>query len=196
MKNKRLRLLALALTATMALGACGSGESDQATDLPTLSSQSDDASGSDNADDEASEGDGEVSEEDQEKAFAEYESCMADAGVDVSSALGGGEGGAAIETFESSEGDGGQDFDPEAFEAATEACNEILESTFGSFEMSPEEEAEAADQMLEMQRCLSEEGFEIDLSGNSFELDENIDFEAFEDAMSTCGTDIGIESDQ
>jgi hypothetical protein len=45
--------------------------------------------------------------------------------------------------------------------------------------------------MLEMQRCLSEAGFDIDLDGMTFELDENVDFEAFEEAMDACNELLG-----
>lgn len=194
MKNKRLRLLALALTATMALGACGPSEADEASDLPTLSSQTDDSSSDEDANDGDS--DGELSEADQEKAMAEYESCMADAGVDIGSFIGGDSGGAAVESIEVGSGEDGEPLDFEAFETAAEACDQILEDAFGSFEMTPEQEAEAADQMLEMQRCLSEAGFDINLDDNAFELDENVDFEAFEEAMSSCSPDFETGVDQ
>jgi len=131
---------------------------------------------------------------DPDLAFAEFQKCMEDNGVTVEMA---GSGGATIETLENIPADQVADgvFEPEDFEAAEAECNEILEDAFGSFELSPEQEAEMADAELELQRCLSEAGFDIDMGGGSFMLSEEIDFEAFEDAMSGCGNEISFGSE-
>ena len=58
------------------------------------------------------------------------------------------------------------------------------------FEATPEQEAEMADQMLELSKCLAEEGIEMgDMSGASFELPADIPFEDVEAAMAKCQPD-------
>ena len=179
--SKIARLLALALAATITLGACGTVESEEsATDLPSLQTGAD---GSDEGATDGDDSDKEPSEADQEAAFAKYESCMTDLGVDVGS-LGGNEG-AAVQSFEA-DSDDGAEFNFEEFEEASKECETILTDTFGEFELSPEQQAEHADENLELERCLGDAGFDIDLSGNSFQLPDDVDFEAFEEAMATC----------
>lgn len=209
------RLLA-AICAVLLLGsACSSGADTATAELPTLAdsteetadaSSDDDAEGAedtesddataDDADGAADGSGGDDEEVDPEIAMAEYEKCMQDQGLDVQMATAG-EGSSSIETLEPStdESDNGgsiEDFSIEDFEAAEEVCGPILEDAFGSFELTPEQEAEMADEMLELSRCMSEQGFDIELDQGVFELDEDIDFEAFENAMSTCGNGIGV----
>jgi hypothetical protein len=209
MTHFRTRLLALCCAILMLTAACTSGTETATTELPTLADTSAEATAETDADDDAGDagaaGDGEATDEegedaepeevDPEIAMAEYEKCMADQGVDVSMAVAGEEG-SSIETFETDPNDidanAGAELDFEDFEAAAEICETILEDAFGSFEATPEQEAEFADQMLELEKCMSEAGFDIDMSGNSFQLDESIDFQAFEEAMSSCGN--GIET--
>lgn len=203
----RTRLLTVCCAVAMFAAACSSGTETATTELPTLADTTEeatteepttedaagDAATADEADDAAGESDEEV---DPEIAMAEYEQCMEDQGVSMSLAVEGGDG-AAIETIETDGDDealefDGQNLDVEDFEAATEVCEPILEDAFGSFELSPEEEAEMADQMLELEKCLADEGFDIDMNGgNSFQIGgDDMDFEAFEEAMQTCGNDI------
>ena len=201
MNTRRFRTGAIAVAMVLAAGcAAGDGDDDAgAAELPTLQSG---ASDDEAADESTSESDdsggggarGSDEEVDPEIAMAEYEQCMADQGIDLD--FGEAVDGAVVEEFEIDEdaADGGADAaiaidDLDEFEAAAGECDQILEEAFGEFELTPEEEAEFADQMLELERCLSDEGFDIDMSGNAFELDEDIDFEAFEEAMRTCEPD-------
>ncbi len=131
----------------------------------------------------------EPTEADQEAAMAEYEKCMGDLGVDVGDLVAGGGSGVAVEgetVIEEVEGD----FDPAEFEAAAAQCDELLTDAFGEFEVSPEQEAEIADQMLELEKCLAEAGYEIDMSGQAFEVDPSIDFEEFQQALDSCQTGV------
>ena len=202
MTHIRTRLLAICTAVLMFAAACSSGAETATSELPTLADstaeETTDTDGADEgeSDDAAAEEDegGEPEEVDPEIAMAEYEKCMADQGVNMSMAVAGEEG-SSIETFETDPNDadsnaGAEPLDFENFEAAAEICEPILEDAFGSFEMTPEQEAEMADQMLELEKCMSEAGFDIDMSGNSFQLDDSIDFEAFEEAMSSCGNGI------
>jgi len=207
----RTRLLAMCCALFMLATACSSGAETATVELPTLADTTEEKGTNDGADDSAATGDenedgtteedddGETDEEvDPEIAMAEYEQCMEEQGVSMSLAVEGGDG-ASIETLETDADANddslelsGEGLDLEEFEAAAEACDPILEDAFGSFEMTPEQEAEMADQMLELEKCLADEGFDIDMSGgNSFQIGgDDMDFEAFEEAMQTCGNDI------
>lgn len=172
------------MTAAMALSACGTSTEDAASELPTLNTETDDTTDTaleENGDDS---GDEEV---DQDKAMADFEACMADLGIDIGSP--GGSGTMTQEFEMESDGDG-QPLDPESMDEAIAECDAILEDAFGSFELSPEEEAEEADSMLALQKCLAESGFDIQMDGGSFQLDENVDFDEFESAMDACGTEV------
>ncbi len=205
MTRIRIRFLALCCAVLMIAAACSSGADTTTAELPTLAdtsseSSSDDDGAGDEADAEAEDAEGEGegdddAEVDPEIAMAEYEKCMEEQGVSISTAIEGGDGGVGFETLETDDDVADTEltsgeFDPEDFEAAAEACDPILEDAFGSFEMTPEQEAEMADQMLELEKCMSDQGFDIDMGGNSFQIDESIDFEAFEAAMSECGNGI------
>lgn len=180
------KLIGLALAVALTLGACGSAATsdDASSDLPTLDAGADDGSNDDGSSDEDGENE-EVTEEDAEAAMAEYEKCMADFGIEINMA---GTEGADIDSTQVEDGAGyaAAPTDEDSFEEASETCDPILEDAFGDFEMSPEQEAELADQMLEMQKCLADAGFDIDMSGGAFELDADIDFDAFDAAMQKC----------
>lgn len=195
--RKLASLFGLALAVTLTLGACGSGAtSDDASgesasaDLPTLEA----GGGADAAAIREEGEDSEISEEDAEAAIAQYDKCMADFGIELDLGSAGG-GGADVESTQFVEGadDGGALFDEDSFDEASETCDPILEDAFGDFELSPEQEAEMADQMLEMQKCLADAGFDIDMSEGAFELDPDVDFDEFENAMSQCEP-AGIET--
>lgn len=201
--NVQLRLASIICCIVLPAAACSSSDETATAELPTIESSTTTAPVADAADptgDEASataseeeQGDGTPADDgpvDPEIAFADYEQCMADLGVEIQivSATGGSD---SIETLDEIPEDAvlGSEFDPEEFEAAEEECGPILEGAFGSFEMSPEQEAEMADEMLEMERCLADQGFDIDMNGGSFEIGgEDFDFDTFDDAMSTCGS--------
>ncbi len=172
------KVASLALASAILLGACGSG-SDQAqeAELPSLNES---AVSETTVVPEQSE-----TKIDPEEAMAKFEACMADHGVDVAS-FGPGGGGAKLGEDASDDDSPTPDFDAADFEEANAACEPILTDAFGEFEMSPEDEAKFDDDMLAMQKCLSDKGFEIDLSGGSFELDDSIDFDEFQQAMNTC----------
>lgn len=188
-RRTRRGLIAASAALVLTLAACGSGEAEDAsTGLPTgadagATSEQVDDSGSDDASDRP-----ELSEADTEKVFAEYEKCMADNGITMQTA-GDTEGAFSMENTSESgpSGEAGDQFaaPPEDFEAAEEECNPILEDAFGSFEMSPEQEAEMADQMLDLQRCMADAGYELDLEGNSFTIGAE-DGDGFEDALKEC----------
>lgn len=141
---------------------------------------------------------------DPEVAIADYEKCMADQGIEMQMVTGNVDG-SGFESLDDTiitdpdELDGtnqASTFGSEDFEEAEKTCGPILEDAFGDFELSPEQEAEQADEMFELQKCLAAEGFDIDMGGGSFELGgEDFDFEAFEGAMTTCGTGLQTAGD-
>ncbi|MDW3175950.1 MAG: hypothetical protein R8J94_01040 [Acidimicrobiia bacterium] len=204
-----VRPIAVCIALIMITAACSSGATTETTALPTLESSTStpeqttaDTDTAGPPDSGANDGGGAQNtdsgeEVDPEFAMAEYEKCMSDHGLDLDFASEG--DGASIQTLDEVPSDALDqdgvitgDFFDEEFEAAMEECEPILEEAFGSFELTPEQEAEMADEMLEMQRCLSDEGFDIDMTGNSFALDEGIDFEAFDAAMRACGEDVQV----
>ena len=200
----RAKLFAFALAAALSLGACGSDSDSDAAELPTLAAADDNSSDSGDSGEESTEEDSteansteeDRTEVDPEQAMAEYEKCLSDFGVDLDFSSG---GGASIESIEiDEEGDATGTPNLEDFEAATEQCDAILEDAFGDFELTPEQEAEQADQTLEYERCMASAGFDIDTSEGFFELDDDIDFEAFEAANESCaqGFQEQIGSDQ
>jgi len=193
----------------MVASACGS-EADTATaDLPSIESStttaspsSDAAAGENDASDGGDAGNEESKDDepvDPEVAIADYEKCMADQGIEMQMVTGNVDG-SGYDSFDDAiisdpdELDGTNQaptFGSEDFEEAEKVCGPILEDAFGDFELSPEQEAEQADEMLALQKCLAAEGFDIDMGGGSFEVGgEDFDFEAFEGAMTTCGTGI------
>lgn len=208
-----MRLRVFTLIAAFALfgAACGSSGSSPDGQVASLSDEKSETTTADNqavpadgeeggdANEEPAEGgtsNGEISQEDVNLAFAEYEACMEEngAGGVVGGVMGFGDGGGAEVP------DGGTDNgDPNAaavsredFEAADEACNPILDRAFGSFDLNPEQEAELADDMLAVQRCLADKGIEVEMSGNSISVTGDIDMEEMNEAMEECTPDARI----
>lgn len=214
MSINRFRILAAVCSLLLFATACGSEAATDTAELPTIESSttvpdaaadSPDSDAATNDTDTVSSDDPSDGEPvDPEIAMAEYEKCMSDQGIEMEMAVMGAEGGSGFETLDAPiDSDAGLDaptegitIDDEDFQAAEEVCGPILEDAFGSFEFTPEQEAEIADQMLELERCLADQGFEIDTDGGAFELDPDIDFEAFQSAMSACGNEadlIGVD---
>ena len=180
-KPDRRWIIVLALAMAIFASACSSSTDTLAA--PELASidEPDDAIAPTDDDDEPE--DGEAPEEvDPEQAFAEFEACMAEYGVSVSF---GDTGGAAVEELQP-ESEPDQEFSLEDIEAAQEECDPILESAFGSFDLSPEQEAEQADSMLELQQCMADAGFDIDMQGGAFEVPQDVDFDEFNAVMNDC----------
>ena len=170
-----------ALTAAVAIlaGACGSSK--DAAEAPELASidEAADATSATQPGPTTTEAPEAV---DPDQAFAEFEACMADHGVTVAI---GGAGGAPVDDLDS-DSEQVEEVTPEDIEAAQEACEPILDDAFGSFDLSPEQEAEQADELLEIQQCLAEAGFDIDMTGGSFQVPQDVDFDEFNTAMNDC----------
>ncbi len=196
--NTTIRLKTGLIAFTLALAACGaeSSATEPEQELPTLetdtgSGQEDNnTANTDTANTEDGEGNDKAEDVDPEQVMAEFEACMAEFGVDIG--IAGASDGAEIEAIQpdsSEEGISTAEIDEGVLEEATKKCDPILDEAFGEFELTPEQEAEFADQMLEMSKCLSARGFEIELDGEVFGLPEDVDFDAFEEAMNECQPD-------
>jgi hypothetical protein len=194
-------LLALLVVATVA--ACGGD--DGGTDVATLGEQTDDSS--DAADDSTSDGSGEaMTDAEREDAMLEFTECMREHGVEMPDpeVRGGGGGGFAI----TNEVNGPED--AEEFEAAQEACGDILDDAFGDRpQLSPEEEAEMRDNMLAFAECMRDHG--IDMPDPEFSSGEGgftvraeaapgadgggprPDDPEFEEAQEACQGELGFE---
>lgn len=185
MKRCNQWLPALGVVAVLLVASCGSTSESGSDELPSLSTETSTA----DADTET-----EPNEVDPDEAFAAFEACMAEYGIEMSIST----GGDAVEVPGSEDAPGGDGTppNPEAFEEAQAECDPILDEAFGSFEMSPEQEAEQADMMLSLQRCLADKGYEIELDGPGFQLPAEIDIDEFDTAMSECDTEAGFNSEE
>ena len=181
--TKRLFLAVVVLLAFFAT-ACRSVDTSAGEDeLPSLEDSTQDPSvGSSESGDDA--------RVDPDEAFARFEACMADRGVEIQMAGVG--GGAELPDPDFDPGSLAE-FSPEDFAAAQEECDPILDDAFGGFHMDPDQEAEFADMMLELERCLVDAGFEIEMgSAGDFALPGDTDFEAFDAAMEQCDEAAGL----
>lgn len=191
-KRQRLGLASIIVALLVVAVACGSGGATASE--PELASIEDSSPGeADSTSDDDSEG-GEDStpatsapstapeDVDPDEVFARFEACMAKYGVEVSF---GGSGGAPVPGSDEATAQP-EITDFEDLEEAQKECDPILDEAFGSFDLSPEDEAEQADQMLALQLCLADEGFEIDMQSNRFQLPQDVDFDEFNAAMTRC----------
>ncbi len=150
--------------------------------------------------------------ENVEEAYELFDRCMSDAGFDFETADVG-SGGLRVDTF----GDVGgvepdpqessssvDDFDPDAFDVASDECSRYLENIDDSFDLTPEEEAAFEDAQLAWSVCMAEQGIDIpELDGDGAiaiegETDEkdpqpndslddpDFDFAEFEEAATVC----------
>ncbi len=191
------RRIPLAIAALLAIGlvaaACGSATAEQAPSVAALPADSEEsASAADGADDA---GDGErapvnpedVSPEEAEAAQLKFDQCMTDNGVDQDELFGDieGEGGGAVVLDSTGEG-----FDAqfEAYEAALEECEPILEGVFGDFTLSPEQEAEMADAEAAFNQCAADAGFEIGegSADGGFQIDADVDIDELREVLDEC----------
>lgn len=190
--------VAAAMLALAGLTGCAAGGGDQssAANLPTLESGQDRAAGgAATTSDEQDES--QPDERDIELAMAEFEDCMADHGIEVSSAIAG-DGGAEMSQESHSDATAGAsdvEISIEDFEAAAEECDELLDGVIQDLDdLSPEQRAELADMNLQFEQCMAEQGFDVspDESG-AFTLGPEIDFDEFEAASNDCSSAFALE---
>lgn len=148
----RLKASAGALAAALVMAACGSdgGGGD---------------AGGDGSSAETPSAAGDLSETEKSRIAEEYRDCMAEGGLEATVDYGGDGLGIDIGA-----GDGISEEEMLATEAACEPILADLDT--GGPELSPEEEAELADALLEVQSCLAEEGYVITVDGNGINLND------------------------
>jgi hypothetical protein len=105
---------------------------------------------------------------DPEEAFARFQECMEEYGIDMPAPDD--EGGIEVRRESSVQGEesqdgitvngGALDVSPEVFEAAQEACRQYLEDAVQPIELTPEQEAALDDANLAFQECMEEHGVE------------------------------------
>lgn len=147
----------------MALAACGTPSGTEDTN-GVASLQGDDATTTTiAADPEAP--------TDPEDAFALFEECMADHGIDLGEGRVATDDGGVVIRRGASESDRsdpserqgqGFDEDPEEFRAANEECQKHLANLDDGFDLTPEQEAAMEDARLEFQKCMKDHGIEGD----------------------------------
>jgi len=118
---------------------------------------------------------------DPDEAFARFEACMADHGVNVS--VGGARGAALPEAPDPADE---KPTTRQDVEAAQAECQPILNDAFGGFELSPDQQAEQSDMMLVMQRCLADRGVEVEVAGNRISPKPGTDPQEMAEAMGHC----------
>lgn len=159
----------LALVLAVFVSACGSAPTTDS--LPS----SDDVVGAVAVDDAAA-----MDPSDTDAAFARYEACMLDFGIDVSALNGIGPG-------INDQSSGGEDplRSGGSLDEAMDACDDLLQAALASFDiMSADEEAELADILLVIQRCMGDRGFAYDATTDSFVVDGNQ--AGYEAALDEC----------
>jgi hypothetical protein len=187
MMFRRIQIGVIAVVTMLAVSACGGGTNDAASE-PELASIED--TGVTSEPNEETSVTTTTPDVDPEEAFARFEACMADYGVTISAGIGG--GGAPVPADDPDDLSS-EPVTPEKVEEAQRECQSILDEAFGSFDLDPEQEAEMADRMLALQLCLADEGFDIDLSGNSFSIDQSqIDMAELDAAMYRCSQEAGL----
>lgn len=143
---------------------------------PDANGSANDAAGSDQA----------PTETDLEEAQLAFEQCMADAGIDLSF---GGDGESISAEIDSSDN---VQLDDPGFQEAIEECDEAFEGIAGSFDPTPEQEAQLRDAEAAFSNCMADRGFEIDLGSGGGVMTfggEGDDLEAMELAMEECSTE-------
>ncbi len=189
----RWRLVAVVVALGLSAVACQStdgGETSTAgvADVPATTAGSADADGQSGAasSDDDGDRDAEPTEADFEEAQLAFESCMSDAGFEMDFGGGGGE----VVSAEVGSSGGAVPIDGDGFQEAIEACNEVFDGLGGSFDPSPEQEAEMRDAETAFANCMADAGFEFDTSGPVMAFGaEDGDFEAIDAAMQECSTE-------
>ncbi len=170
----RYRAALLAGATAILLASCGGGSSGGTTPtVLSLADQSDSTSASETTT---------TAQVDPDEAFRQYTACMREQGIDMPDPTS--DGGSF--TVQGGEGDF------EAYEEADKECAPILESAFGEFDLSPEQQAEFMDQELAFAQCMRDNGVDWpdpDPSGGlgTISLDiGDIDEETLNTAMEVC----------
>lgn len=187
------RLLAAVAALSLAMTACQTTDSTETgagvPDLPTEETASTGDGGAAESGEADRGNDDPPTDAEIEEAQLAFDQCMADAGFDLDA------GSADGESIEDSDGPAAATFevdgDPGEFDAALDECGEELEGVFGSYEPSPEEQAEMADQQAAFANCLADSGIEVDDAGDGgfvigSESGSEADFEEQEKAMNDC----------
>jgi len=144
----------------LALSGCGGGGGDDDDGVASIDSATTDEDSSDDGGG-GGQGGGGMSQEFQD-AMLEYAECMRDEGIDFPDPQMNGDG-LVIMGGGGGREDGGPPSQAEmdAFEAADEACQHILEAVEGEMPRpDPEQEAEMRDQALAFSECMRENGVE------------------------------------
>jgi hypothetical protein len=150
----------LGVAAMVVLSACGGGASGANGDVATLERNTSTTAAPDtDGSGDSPNDDSTVTEAERQEAMLAFTQCMREHGVDMPDPQfdenGRGVGG-AIRV-------GGDDgLDQEDFEAAQEACEDLLGDVRGSFGMDdPEQRAKMQEQMLAFSQCMREHGIDM-----------------------------------
>ncbi len=211
--STRFRRTPLAATlgaALLLLGACGtSGATDSANSgesaTATIASIAPETTDAESPEEDETAADSPTEEE----SILAYNNCMTDLGVNEQFLINPdlqGEEAESSQIIIGGDGEGGEaaitEEDFEVLQEAQKECDPILENAFGSFDLSPEQEAAQKDTELKWSRCMEEQGIDINISGGGFELSGDIDQAAMEEASEKCDgifdelNDLFAEDDQ
>jgi hypothetical protein len=157
---------ALVLAASLGLlGACASdgGRDDAVASLDDAAAAS--ADDGDTGSDDGGGGGGRPDSSEFEDAALEFAQCMRDHGIDMPDPQIDSDGGRTRVQIGGGPGQSpelGPDGQPsEEFQAAQEACQPILEEAAPEMQLTPEEQAEMQDRLVEMAECMRERGHDM-----------------------------------
>jgi len=116
-----------------------------------------------------------LTEAEKSRIAEEYRDCMAEGGLDANVAFDGGDLNIDV--------GGGDDTTEEQMLATEAGCEPILERLeAGGPQLTPDEEAELADALLEVQKCLADEGYVITIDGSGINVDGDDQPDGFDEA--------------
>ena len=151
--TRRLSVTVAVLTLAAAGAGCGRGGGGGDDDVASIDNAS---ATTETTEDGGGGGNRPDSQEFQDAALA-YAQCMRDHGIDVPDPTFTDDGGGMTQRIPE-----GEDPESDEFQAAEEECRSAMEDALPEPEqLSPEEQAERQDQLLEMAQCMRDKGYDM-----------------------------------
>ncbi len=190
---KHLRIVIAISAMALVIGACTTAGATPGEGVATLSEENSPTTDTTTQDTMSS-----------EEAIDAYNKCVTDEGMPELAISENDGGGGTVDLDSSSpEGDssGQADIDFDRFEEVTQKCDTYLDSAFGQFDLSPEQDAALKDAELAFNKCMKEQGFDLpefdDSSENALDSEPGSgslqpleiaeeDFEKFTAASDSC----------
>jgi hypothetical protein len=148
----------------VALARGGDSDGDGSDGVATVDGSSGDQAA--DADDQGGGNSGRPDQSEMQDAMLEYAECMRDHGIDMPDPEFSGDGGGMVIQGGGPDGGGstggGPAPDSDEFEAADDACSDIMDDVRGDMpQLSPEEQAEMQDKLVAMAQCMRDKGYDM-----------------------------------